>query len=70
METMSGYPKDFSPVCPFARTLRDAAEELDMLSPEDIKGLLLEAADVCQRSHDLLLFFKEATSGGMPKGTA
>ncbi len=62
--------KKFSPICPFAKTLRDAAEELDSLSPEDIKALLLDAADVCQRSHDLLLFFGEAATGKMPEGHA
>lgn len=56
--------------CPFAKILREAADDLEQMSIEEIRALLIEAAEMSQRSHELLIFAKETIEGGLPKGHA
>ncbi|MHA6731778.1 hypothetical protein [Devosia sp. A369] len=56
--------------CPFAKILREAADDLEQMTTEDIKALLLEAAEMSQRSHELLIFTKETLENGPPAGNA
>ncbi|WP_108459168.1 hypothetical protein [Devosia naphthalenivorans] len=56
--------------CPFAKILREAAEDLEQMTTEEIRSLLIEAAEMSQRSHDLLIFAKETIEGGPTEGNA
>ncbi|MHA6690568.1 hypothetical protein [Devosia sp. A449] len=56
--------------CPFAKILREAADDLEQMTTEDIKAVLLEAAEMSQRSHDLLIFTRETLENGPPAGNA
>ena len=56
--------------CPFAKVLREAADDLEHMGAEEIRALLIEAAEMSQRSHALLIFAKETIEGEVPKGSA
>lgn len=55
--------------CPFAKILRKAAGEAEHMSAEDVRTLLLQAAEVAQRSHDMLVLARETIENAMPKGS-
>jgi hypothetical protein len=65
-ETFDKYPD----VCPVATDLREALSNWEHLEPEDIKDLVIYAAETLERQHEYLKFIHGSIKGGMPLGTA